>query len=153
MNKPWIGWVLTLCLSFWGCSDGSGCPNGVCECQGSSCVCPSSGDCLLNCAAGCNLQCAGSGDCRFSCGSTCSTSCTGSGHCNLDVGPSATVSCTGSGGCDVVCHGNCTVRCPGSGKCSAVCAPETPGCVIDMTQCSGTVNRCSSGVFLCHANC
>jgi hypothetical protein len=132
-----------------GCSGSS----GDFECRGSACVCPSSGDCNVNCLGDCNLQCAGSGACGFTCGAGCVSACTGSGPCGVEVGAGSMISCTGSGGCDVICHGNCTIRCPGSGECAGACAPDSPGCVIEIQQCNGQVNQCAAGAKVCGGNC
>jgi hypothetical protein len=131
----------------------AGCDGGACEgdcaCSGAECVCPSSGDCLIDCAGGCDLQCAGSGDCDFVCGAGCVADCTGSGACVLDVGAGSSVACTGSGGCDVACHGDCEVSCPGSGECIVRCDPGAE-CVLD--RCESPVT-CPDGVVVCHGAC
>ena len=128
-----------------GCGDDEGC-EGACECVGADCVCPSTGDCAVNCIDACDLQCAGSGNCDFECGGGCLASCTGSGECEVDVGGSSTVECTGSGDCDVACHGDCTVRCPGSGDCIVRCDPDAD---CNMESCSGSVTDCGDGVSIC----
>lgn len=121
-----------------------------CECNGNECICPSTGDCAILCAAECDLQCAGSGSCEFDCGPDCAASCTGSGNCDIEVGSGSIVSCTGSGDCDVTCHGDCTVRCPGSGTCTIFCDPEV---VCDFESCSGNVETCPDGVQVCQGSC
>ncbi len=123
------------------CGDDDECV-GACECRGAECVCPSTGDCLVQCVADCDLQCAGSGACDFECGDGCAASCTGSGECEVDVGAASTVSCTGSGDCDVACHGDCTVRCPGSGDCILRCEA---GADCTMEACASDVTECPDG--------
>lgn len=103
------------------------CEDGHCECEGSDCICPASGDCDIECTADCDLQCAASGNCTFACGDACVTACTGSGNCTIDVGAGSLVRCTGSGNCDVVCHGECTVECPGQGDCALTCVDDVEG--------------------------
>jgi hypothetical protein len=132
-----------------GCGNGEGC-EGACECVGSECVCPASGDCVVDCIDDCDLQCAGSGNCDFVCGDLCSASCTGSGECLVTVGDDSDVSCTGSGGCEVECHGDCTVACPGSGACTVYCAP---GIACDITGCSDSVQSCPEEVLVCGTSC
>lgn len=119
---------------------------GACECRGAECVCPSSGDCAILCAADCDLQCAGSGNCDFECGDGCIADCTSSGLCQVDVGHASTVQCTGSGDCDIACHGDCTVRCPGSGDCIMRCEPDS---TCNMEACSGEVTDCGGGISIC----
>lgn len=131
----------------------SGCDGGACDgdcvCAGAECVCPSTGDCLIDCSDTCDLQCAGSGDCDFVCGPACLADCTGSGACVMDVGAGSSVNCTGSGGCDVACHGDCTVSCPGSGQCIVRC-DSGADCVLD--RCDSPV-ECADGVVVCNGAC
>ena len=125
-------------------------PEGYVDCSGSSCVCPSSGDCAVDCSSACDLQCAGSGFCDFICGDDCLVACTGSGACLVDVGDDSSVACPGSGGCDVACHGDCTVACPGSGECIVRC---DVGAICNLTSCSGSTNTCPNGVTVCGGPC
>ena len=132
-----------------GCTN-SGC-EGACECRGTECACPSSGDCFVGCVGDCDLSCTGSGDCDFECTEGCQASCPGSGACVLDVGPVSSVSCTGSGGCDVLCQGDCDVECPGSGVCVVRCPVADAVCTIE--RCSGDVIDCGGGVAVCNGSC
>lgn len=134
------------------CEIGSPLEGSTCECSGADCVCPSSGDCAINCVEGCNLQCAGSGSCDFFCAAGCNTECTGSGNCDIDVGDDSNVACTGSGDCDVTCAGKCKVTCPGSATCTVGCAPNTT-CTITIDKCSGEVQDCAGGVKVCNGSC
>jgi hypothetical protein len=131
-----------------GC-DASAC-EGDCECAGADCVCPATGDCLIDCTADCDLQCAGSGSCDFVCGPGCLAECTGSGSCVVDVGEASRVDCTGSGDCDVACHGDCTVSCPGSGDCVVRCDPGVD-CTVE--RCEGPFTECPDGVVVCGGAC
>lgn len=140
---------LALFLSAGSCGGEEGC-EGVCECTGAACVCPSSGDCAINCVDMCDLQCAGSGNCDFECGPMCLAACTGSGVCFVSVGDDSTVDCPGASGCDVVCDGDCTVQCPGSGECAVQCLP---GFVCNITQCSGSLQSCPDGLSICNGEC
>jgi hypothetical protein len=149
MMKLLVSTVTLVAALFAGGCHGSEC-EGDCECRGTECQCPSSGDCLVDCAADCDLACTGSGDCDFVCGPDCAASCPGSGMCLLDVGAASSVSCTGSGGCDVACHGDCTVDCPGSGVCVARCAE---GAVCTFDRCSGEVVECPGRVQVCNGSC
>ena len=124
--------------------------SGDVECRGTDCVCPSTGNCQLQCVGACNLQCAGSGDCDFSCDTGCQTACTGSGDCTVRVGDGGVVQCTGSGDCEVFCDGDCTVECPGSGRCIQHCAP---GARCDMTRCGSSVDACPSDTQVCDGAC
>ena len=149
MSYPWIpALVFALAVTAAGC-DGSVC-EGDCECVGADCVCPASGDCLIDCTADCDLQCAGSGSCDFMCGPSCATACTGSGECVVDVGDLSTVRCTGSGDCDVSCAGDCTVSCPGSGDCLVRCLPGFD-CLVE--DCGSGAAECPDGVIVCGAAC
>jgi hypothetical protein len=134
------------------CEIGSPLEGPTCECSGADCVCPSSGDCAINCIEGCNLQCAGSGSCDFFCIAGCNTECTGSGNCFVNVGDGSNVACTGSGDCDVLCEGECSVTCPGSATCTVGCAPNTT-CSITIDKCSGSVTDCPDGVKVCNGGC
>lgn len=143
--------ALLVTLLVAGCSSDPAPPiAGAVECRGTACVCPSAGDCRVNCVGDCNLQCAGSGLCDFTCGPSCKTACTGSGPCVVAVGDDSEVNCTGSGGCDVACTADCAVNCPGSGLCVARCKPGTT-CKID--KCSGAVKTCPNGVLACNGDC
>ncbi len=132
------------------CSIGDPIEGPTCECDGASCVCPSSGDCGILCLTACDLQCAGSGSCDFVCSDDCDAACTGSGNCDVTVGASSHVACTGSGDCDVTCVGDCTVSCPGSGTCTIYCEP---GVLCDFETCSGSAEDCGGGVQVCNGNC
>jgi hypothetical protein len=105
---------------------------GHVECTGASCVCPSSGDCLVDCEGTCDLQCAGSGNCDFICDADCIVACTGSGVCVVDVGDESDVSCSGSGACIVRCD---------------------PGFVCNISSCSGSTTSCPNGVSVCGGPC
>lgn len=129
-----------------GCGDDS---SGEFECRGSDCVCPSSGDCRIDCAGECDLRCAGSGACDFSCGDDCDVACTGSGPCAVSIGDAGDVACTGSGGCDVACGGDCAIDCPGSGACIARCEPGFT-CTL---QCPEGAASCPDGVQVCNRPC
>jgi hypothetical protein len=129
---------------------GSSGSSGAFECTGASCVCPSAGDCRIECLGSCDLQCAGAGACDFSCGDLCVASCTGSGPCIVDVGAQSSVDCTGSGGCDVACAGDCDVGCPGSGECRVHCPT---GAICNITQCSGNALTCTDGSIVCGGAC
>jgi hypothetical protein len=131
-------------------SCGGGGTQGEVECSGADCVCPGTGDCLVDCISDCNLQCAGSGRCDFECGAGCDVACTGSGPCIVTVGDDSNVSCPGSGGCDVACNGDCNVACPGSGDCIVRCAP---GAVCNISMCSGSVTSCPDGISVCGGPC
>lgn len=134
-----------LLLPSCGDDDDGGCRGG-CECRGDECVCPSTGDCAVECVADCDLQCAGSGDCYFGCGDDCLTTCTGSGNCIIDVGEGSVVECTGAGDCDIACHGDCSVHCPGSGDCIVRCHE---GVVCDFVACERNAIECPDGVLVC----
>jgi hypothetical protein len=123
---------------------------GDVECSGSSCVCPSTGDCLVDCTGDCDLQCAGSGACDFICGADCIVDCTGSGPCVVDVGDNSTVDCTGSGGCDVICFGDCSVSCPGSGTCVVECDAADAECLLEGCE---EVVSCPDGTAVCNGSC
>jgi hypothetical protein len=125
---------------------------GDCTCEGGACVCPSTGVCLVDCTADCDLQCAGSGDCDFLCGDGCLAACTGSGFCVVDVGADSQVDCPGQGGCEVICHGDCNVDCRGSGECVVHCDPEVDA-ACDFDSCSGAVVECEEDVMVCNGEC
>jgi hypothetical protein len=123
---------------------------GACECTGSSCACPDSGDCLVDCVGDCDLQCSGSGNCDFACGAGCVASCTGSGDCLVAVGDDSSVSCPGQGGCDVRCAGDCSVSCPGSGVCTVDCEP---GSVCEISGCNSAPASCPDDIQVCGGPC
>jgi hypothetical protein len=131
-----------------GCTGAGG--SGEFECRGTECVCPSSGDCVIDCLDACDLQCAGSGACDFVCDDGCLVSCTGSGPCISSVGHASTVSCPGAGGCDVDCNGDCTLDCPGSGTCIARCEPGF-ACAIE--RCGAGTTTCPTGELVCNGAC
>jgi hypothetical protein len=106
-----------------GCKEDDGECVGDCVCEGSDCVCPSTGDCQIHCGDDCNLTCAGSGNCDFICDVACDVACTNTGECLVDVQAGSTVACTSSGDCYVTCRGDCDVDCAGSGDCIVYC-PE-----------------------------
>lgn len=135
---------ITLVLAACG-GDGA---EGDVECSGAECVCPGTGDCLVDCTADCDLQCAGSGSCDFLCGADCDVACTGSGACVVTVGDGGFVACPGSGGCDVVCDGDCDVECPGSGECLVQCAP---GAICSLSRCSPV--SCPNDIDVCNGPC
>lgn len=132
-----------------GCGGDGDC-EGACECSGAECICPSTGDCTIDCGDDCDLQCAGSGNCDFFCGADCLAACTGSGECSVSVGEDSTVRCTGSGDCDVACDGDCVVECPGSGTCIVRCEP---GLSCSITNCSGNVQSCPNDIQVCNGSC
>jgi hypothetical protein len=131
-----------------GCG-GSEC-EGACECSGSDCVCPESGDCFIDCVDDCDLQCAGSGDCDFVCDDFCTATCSSSGECIVSMGDDSTASCTGSGDCDIHCNGDCAVACPGSGVCTVWCEPGFD-CTLD--PCSSNLQTCPDDVLVCGGSC
>ena len=137
-----LGALLALAPFLSSCGDDEECV-GACECRGSECQCPASGDCAVRCVADCDLECTGSGNCDFICGDGCFTGCRSSGECLVDVGATSTVDCTGSGNCDIACHGDCTVRCPGSGDCIVHCVE---GAACNIEGCSGEVTECPDGI-------
>jgi hypothetical protein len=134
------------------CEPGDPAGGRDCECIGSDCICPSSGDCAIYCVDNCSLQCAGSGSCDFLCDAACDVKCTGSGNCVSEVPHGSKVACTGSGDCDVLCHGDCSVACPGSGTCTVTCAPGAI-CDLEITNCEG-VEECAGGsTLVCNGGC
>ena len=143
--------ALAFVLSLAACGSDGEC-DGACECEADACICPSTGDCAVDCIGDCDLQCAGSGDCDFHCVDGCLAACTGSGHCLVDVGDDSAVDCTGSGGCEVICHGDCSVACPGSGECVVHCDPDLEA-ACDFDSCSGSVVECPDGVLVCNGDC
>jgi hypothetical protein len=122
----------------------------TCDCSGTECVCPSSGDCAISCVSECVLQCAGSGNCTFHCAADCQASCTGSGNCTMVVGNGSTVSCTGSGDCDITCEADCTVSCPGQGTCTVYCQP---GASCGIADCPNAPESCPDDVLVCNGTC
>jgi hypothetical protein len=132
------------------CTVGDPLEGPTCECSGTSCVCPSSGDCGIHCITDCDLQCAGSGSCDFDCTTGCDVACTGSGNCDVEVGGDSNVECTGSGDCDVTCTGDCTVKCPGSATCTVRCADDA---ACNVESCSGEVTSCPENVQVCNGGC
>jgi hypothetical protein len=140
--------VLTFGIAEISCG-GSDC-EGACECVGSECACPDSGDCYIDCVDECDLTCSGSGNCEFYCDDLCLVDCTGSGECLVSTGDDSDITCTGSGGCDVDCDGDCNITCPGQGVCTVHCEPEFE-CNID--SCPGSVTECPDGVQVCNGNC
>lgn len=146
-----IVFVVTL-TSFTGCGDDNDddeSARGDVTCEGTSCQCPGTGDCDVDCHADCDLACTGSGDCAFACGAACQASCPGSGACFIDVGDASSVVCSGSGGCDVTCHGDCSVECPGSGECIVRC---DAGHMCDIERCEDAIT-CPDGVQVCNGQC
>ncbi len=115
------------------------CEDGHCECSGNECICPSTGDCDIDCLGDCDLECAGSGDCTFACGDGCAARCTNSGNCHVEVGDGGTVECTANGDCHITCLAQCSVWCTGSGECNVTCDDgSTP------IECGGSEIACGS---------
>jgi hypothetical protein len=134
--------ALGLCLAtLGGCGDDDVrgyCEDGHCACSGDACVCPSTGDCAIECEEDCELTCAGSGDCSFGCGEGCLAECTNSGNCAVAIGEQASARCLGAGDCDVRCSGACSVACLGSGDCDLTCLGDAPGPM----QCRDATHAC-----------
>jgi|GEM_PF-6114090 len=126
--------------------------SGDAVCGGSTCECPGSEGCQVDCPGACDLECQGSGACDLACGRNCQASCEGSGACKVTIGHEGMVNCPGSGGCVVTCQGDCFVDCPGSGLCMAYCAPES---VCEITSCAANPVSCFSGngVAVCNGDC
>jgi hypothetical protein len=147
-TRMWLPGLM-LVASFTAVSCDNGPCTGDCQCSGNECVCPSTGDCAVDCTDACDLQCAGSGDCDFACSNGCQASCTGSGECLVVAGDDSLISCTGSGDCDITCVGDCVVECPGSGVCIARC---DAGFNCEITRCEDVVS-CPDGVQVCNGAC
>lgn len=108
------------------------------RCNGTTCDCPTGGDCSLECpntaASGCDTTCGTGSKCTLSClTGNCKTTC--------DTGATCSVSCTG-GSCTTTCNtgATCTVECP-SGKCTIACDHGTCSfgfCPSNDCTCNGT---------------
>jgi hypothetical protein len=148
-NASWWLACVVLVLSFAALGCQGGACTGDCKCSGNECICPSQGDCAIDCTEACDLQCAGSGNCDFVCNNQCEASCTGSGECLVAVGDDSTISCTGSGDCDITCTGDCVVECPGSGDCLMRCVNEDEGAQCRFERCEGEIADCGENVSIC----
>ena len=131
------------------CAPGDPVDGYDCECRGNEGICPSGGDCAIDCIEACGLQCAGSGNCDFACGAACNVRCTGAGNCVIDVGDDSSVDCPGSGNCDIDCDGDCNVRCT-QGTCTVFCEP---GFECGIEGCPGSVEECPNDVLVCQRGC